>query len=1190
MRNSKKGEMNNNSIVFVNSPVSSKNEDVIGFNDQVNTIINAINENATMIGIIADYGTGKSSMTEMLKEKYVSEGNPKPIKINMWDSLTKEDEQNSQNAVSVLTKSFLFQLANGYNRHLGSHVNKMLSRNYGSISFSSNHYVRFFTFLILSLVCFALFRIGGISGTGVMKYLPEWFEGCASFYKLVSPAFLVLLIVFAVIGIKNICIAFSHWKMPANRNPEISDVFDIYRLIIEEIKPKKGKKQLILIDDLDRIQSKDIVIEFLKELYRFQDAIEEDKSSFVFVISVMPESRLCSSDKYKEQKLFSKLFDTTIFLKPIHYDDYDSILIRLIDSDENKKKELERLIGETINSVLPESFKWIKRGTNLTLRDLKERLNKAVSIMVSLVNRSYEGNSAAKFQSCTAVSYLEHQFSNDFYNLIQNEKAFALFIEKCVPLINSTNGKNLDTFLSVYDESFKETKAPFSDDFKVDLCSMIIDGIFDDDFRMYFYTYPRGSHIKTTAEREICDYLLFPNINNKYEAISESVNNAYSKGENATIDKVIRSLDSYPIVLLKNDTLFLRAAEISISKLFVSFNKNCIEHMDFVDDDIDIWKRLLLLKNEKRKYFFIKTTDRILETGNTQSLLIFRRKLVIALEKEISLLSNLFINEETPIITQEEMELINDPFVSIPLINIEKLSEDDFEYISNVITSVPLKEESTQIMDTALCVLKEYKNTVGIDADDSILLFLKINHHIDDELFDCIYESIEDEELVEYLNSFEANELSDKYLDAVNRKCILQGLSDDIIENLFSKDLFATGLAHYSLTSRLNEFNQFQDKCNEILAECDSINLKDPSVIICIRKQTYAVLGIDAYSELFFGHYPIITEEEYLCIEPAERAIILLDLNRIEENDYQLVKIASKREYSTDELLTLFYHLFGDDSDEISDEISSNILESLDFTALNTKRLSFDQRNTFYSLVSDIISIQNEKDEIIGFLRRFGGFIPALEESIQDSDEYSQLMQSFDELSDKSLQWLDENYITCSLSENLCGILYERKDYQNYIIATVLREGHMIIDQSIPETDYLKVYRYSCEAMFNIMSEHWDFLEIFQQKADFCKYEKKHLLPVFKTKQYARFFKYIDTLDNEIKTEYFNTFGKLASIEDSKAFRKLVCKKENMELLGDRKTYYHIKEQLWDDAPQEKAQFTRVWNQRWKEELSSKEE
>lgn len=1190
MRNYKKTEMNNNSIVFVNSPVSSKDEDVIGFNDQVNTIINAINENATMVGIIADYGTGKSSMTEMLKEKYVSEGNPKPIKINMWDSLTKEDEQDPQNAVSVLTKSFLFQFANGHKRRLGSFVNKMLSKNYGSISFSSTHYVRLFIFLILSLLFWSLYRIGGLSGTGVMQFLPECLEPYASYYKLFSPVFIILAIIAAVIGIMNICIAFSHWKMTSNRNPEISDVFDIYRIIIEEIKPHKGKKQLIFVDDLDRVKKKEIVIDFLKELYRFQDAIEEDKSSFVFVISVMPESRLCSNGQYKEENIFSKLFDTIIFLKPIHYDDYDSILLKLIDSDPEKKYRLEKLIGEKIDDVLPASFKWIKRGANLTLRDLKERLNKAISIMTSLINRSYEGNSAAKFQSCTAVSYLEHQYPNDFYNLIQNEESFALFIEECVPLINSTSGKNLDAFLSVFNKSFKETNASFSDDFKADLCSMIIDGIFDDDFRMYFYTYPKGSHIKTTAEREICDYLLFPNLYKKYESISEAVDNAYGKGDNATIDKAIRSLDSYPIVLLKNDTLFIKAAQISIEKLFSSFLKNCIDFIDFENNDIDIWKRIMLLENNKRSYFISKTTESILESGRTDSLYIFRKKLILALECEICLFSALFMNDDTPILSEEEIELINDPFVSIPLINIEKLSEDNYEYISNEIISIPLKKEDNQIMDTALCILKEYKKTVGIDADDSMLLFLKINHHLDDEMFDCIYESIEDEELVDYLNGFKADELSDKYLDAINKKCILQGLSNEIIEKLFSRNLFATGLAHYASSSRLGEFNQFQDKCDEILAECDSVNLKDSSVIICIRMQTYIVLGIDAYSELFFGDYPLITEEEYLCIESAERAIILLDLDRIEENNYQLVKIANKREYSTDELLKLFYHLFGDDSDEISDEIISEILESLDFTALNTKRLSFDQRNTFYSLISDIISNQNEEDEIIGFLRRFGGFIPALEEPIQNSEEYPRLMQFFDELSDKSLTWLDENYITCSLSEKLCSILYDRKDFQNYIIATALREGHMIIDQSIPEKDYLKVYQESCEAMFNIMSEHWDFLEMFQQLADLKDYDEEHIIPAFKTKQYRRFFEYIDTLDSDIKVQYFNTFGKIASLEDSKAFRKLVCKEENIELLGDINTYNHIKEQLWDDAPYEKAQFTRVWNQRWKEELSSKAE
>ena len=52
----------------------------------------------------------------------------------------------------------------------------------------------------------------------------------------------------------------------------------------------------------------------------------------------------------------------------------------------------------------------------------------------------------------------------------------------------------------------------------------------------------------------------------------------------------------------------------------------------------------------------------------------------------------------------------------------------------------------------------------------------------------------------------------------------------------------------------------------------------------------------------------------------------------------------------------------------------------------------------------------------------------------------------------------------------------------------------------------------------------------------------------------------------------------------SKKFRKMICKSENIELLGNWEIYNYVREQLWDDAPQDKAQFTRVWNQRWKNE------
>ena len=129
-------------IVFVNNPVTESNYDVIGFDSQVKTIERAIADGATMIGLVADYGTGKSSMTELLCDAFVKKGNPKPIKINMWDSLSQENPKTDSTSISNLTKSFLFQLANGKNSTFSRYVNKMLSKNYGNISLATNKFLK----------------------------------------------------------------------------------------------------------------------------------------------------------------------------------------------------------------------------------------------------------------------------------------------------------------------------------------------------------------------------------------------------------------------------------------------------------------------------------------------------------------------------------------------------------------------------------------------------------------------------------------------------------------------------------------------------------------------------------------------------------------------------------------------------------------------------------------------------------------------------------------------------------------------------------------------------------------------------------------------------------------------------------------------------------------------------------------
>ena len=1179
-------------IVFVNNPIKLAEDDVIGFLDQVEMISCAIDDGeASMIGVIADYGTGKSSITEMLKEKYVKAGYPEPIKINMWDSLSEPNDSqndNSNKQVSDLTKSFLFQLANGHDGKLGSYVNKLLSKNYGIISFASNRFKMLFWCFFASAICFVLYKISGVSGTGIMQHLPDWCNVASSWFKLLSPILILASAILAIFGIKDISVAFSHWKMTNTKSPEINDIFDIYRIIADEICPSKSKKQLVFIDDLDRIGSKKVVISFLKELYRFQDSICDKKSKFVFIVSVMPESNLLMGNQGGENSnVFSKIFDTTLYLKPIHFDDYDSILLQLIKGNDNKKQALEKLIGENIDENLPDAFKWIKRGSNLTLRDLKERLNQAIAIMVSLVNKSYAGNSAADFQACTAVAYLESAFPDDYYRLIKNEVHFAEFIKKSLPIINESSENDDKQLIQEFDATF-EGEA-FSEKFKTELCMLIFAGIINDDFRMYFYTYPKGSHIKTTAEREICDYILFPNQRSDYSGLSDAVNQAFETGNNTTVEQAISVSSSFPRVLLENDILFTKSAKINSEKLFYAFKRFCIEKPDSENKDIDTWKRVLLLSDPQRQYFIDSICSTLIGINTDDSFLKFRKKLILAFANEILNFSNVFIGDNIPIITSDEVDIIDNQLVSIQLINTNKLSAETYDYIVQLLLFSSLIEKDKSTFDKALIILGLYSDIFGEEISDDAFKFLEINHYLDNETFGVIYKNIDDTSLADYINAFNPAELSDEYLFCLNQKCLSNGLSDELLSIMVNKSLLATPLSHYANQGRLGYVDIFESSAEQIMNDCEVINEKYPDLIVRIRTEAYLIRGISAYLGLYRTPYPLMTENEYVNEGDAEKAISLIDVSRIDDNDFEQVTTIHLKSYNQDELTLLLLALFDNNNNKgiLDNNVKPELVNRLDFAKLGFKQLDFNQRNEIFSLISDVLSFP-DNNEIIEFLKTVDCFIPDLEERITDDDEeYSKLIKSFDEFTDVSTEWLDEHCITCDLSEKLCDKLFDSKDYINYIIASTLRIGSLKIVDTIPFENYLEVYKDSDE-LFNIMSSDLDFLERFQQQADFSEFDMTHITPAYHAKQHERFFSYIDNLTPEEKKLYYMSFGKFSSLNDSKLFRKLVCREDNMELLGDYKIYDHIKEQLWEDDPHDKGQFTKVWNKRWKSELDEK--
>lgn len=180
----------------------------------------------------------------------------------------------------------------------------------------------------------------------------------------------------------------------------------------------------------------------------------EYSENFVFVVSIKTET-LLKPNSATEDNVYTKVFDTVISLKPIHFDDYDSVLLKLVDNNPKQKAELQRLIKSEIKDTLPQSFKWIKKGENLTLRDLKDRLNHAIAIMLSIKSKNYQVSTAANFEACTAIAYFESHYPKEYYKLIKNEAGFASFMRTTPEIINGNTKDVQPALVASFNTTFK---------------------------------------------------------------------------------------------------------------------------------------------------------------------------------------------------------------------------------------------------------------------------------------------------------------------------------------------------------------------------------------------------------------------------------------------------------------------------------------------------------------------------------------------------------------------------------------------------------------------------------------------------------------------------------------------------------------------------------------------------------------
>lgn len=669
-------------IIFQNKPIEEDEKDIFDFTYQKDVLNEAIDSGARIIGVIGDYGTGKSSVTKLL-EKDRTNRKDNVININLWGNFSSENEDNNS-----LIKSFMFQLAYANktgNHHFAKYINARFNKNNGKVDFAiatRGTYI----LLILSLLFFGVFFTFNSFGSIKEVILDSWFLLFLSKTRYIS---LALGMIFSFIGIGVASPVFSSWKSEGKYTPGDSDIYDIYLKIVNKI-TNKHKKCIVLVDDLDRTSEKKEVLNFLKEIYKCVHLLPlETQNKIVFIISLKSETSLTEDNpQTKFINLYSKVFDYTLNIKTIHNENYRAVVQELLNQEKDSICLLgKRILGnnikdETIILTFLNELKWIYNDENLTIREIKERLNETFLLYQTLFERQYE-NPSVELRKCAAVIFLKRKYEKEYNLILRHELDFAKLIRKC------NKDKNC------LDSEFESTEFLESIEFELKniLKKMILDDVIEDDFSMYFYSYPKGSYIKSVSEKEVFDALIHDNEvfywdEDYEEKIKETVHTKHGKAVDEAFAKYLAN--SVPSIIYQNEILFSYVVNNFYNQRIIISKELNQEIDDFLEDEAASFEKIkAVLKfdykiNFKQKFISEINTYFIKEMKALKSDEIENNRLEI-INDFSDFLSNLlpiFITEELPLLTKDEFDNIENELVKEEII--KSLSDKRLEEFDNL--------------------------------------------------------------------------------------------------------------------------------------------------------------------------------------------------------------------------------------------------------------------------------------------------------------------------------------------------------------------------------------------------------------------------------------------------------------------------------------------------------------------------
>ena len=1197
-------EGNNNSVVYINKPINEINNDVLGINTHLNRIDKAIDKGANVIGIIGDYGTGKSSLIELLKNKY-----EKPIMINMWNY--SNANSNEDDGINGLTRNFLFQMAIGEDTKFAQYVNKKLSKNYGILSIIKSG-EKFWRNFIPAIVFWIIYKIGetfpnSIYDTAAYKslnnayganFFPDglWQNIIYVLYGFVANFYIIFALValfFAIKAILKTTIVFSLWDSQGKRCPDATDIYDIYLEVAQRI--LKGKnKRIVIIEDLDRINDIEKIKEFIKEIYRFNNVLPENlKNKLVYVIEVKSEEAMSIIENQIEEvnidKLFKKVFYFKVLLNPIHNMDCDEIVLDLL---KNQEERINKQLGIKLGNTLPEEFAYIVKGTNLTIRDLKDRLNRSFEIYENLDEKGKKTGAIIDFRKCTIVAYLESKYPQSIRKFVTEEEYFKnllnnSYVIKQMPNVSLTDKK---------DRIKKLIDIKIDDDFKDEVANLIANDLINDDFRLYFYNYPKGQKIKSSEEEYVEQLLLYPSKNEEVD--EEKIKKALKEDSNIVykcLDRRRKENLLFDRTIFESETLYSIAIKFFYDKVQELLQKDIKWKSEYRNESGRVLNKISKYNVDSKNLFeeYSKFLTKEFKQLSEKELIGARAEIIKNSNEYITCFKSIFINDDISLISKEEIDLIEDIGIVMQLVNTDAIDEKNAEYIINILNANKLSDENF------ICAKEIYYSmdeTIELESiAHSLLDFLMINNKTDDLLFKNVVNNylstdseIEEIEIVKYLNLLDINDITEEYLNNIDLLKITEELSEDILNKLKEN-----GLKH---TLWINLI--IQDRCNEVdLSENYEENLKIISEIsdvlddsiINLRKELISKNLSNEYKELFFDDYPIITPEELGMLDTIGGIINLTNFNKVDINNLNGIVNKINNLYSTGEELIEIIGVFDKKENSISDiNITNKFFDIFEWNKDLVKMLTEDQRSYIYNVLKNNLRLTDYNYEI-KFSHKIGYIITEIDNELyikakNDINCYEQYMELVNQLDIPTEQTIT-NIINFNseykLNINITNYLWSKGYYTESIIGRILFENSINVKLAKESLNlYAEAYN-KTEKAHDIMASNDEFIQLMMDNENYKEFKtKKKLEPFYRLRQPITFVKHVfETLEETDIYEYLKCSWHLDTEEDSEKFQRLICEDRYIKFIESSEMYNIVWEKLWKTS--HKGLLTKARNKRY---------